>query len=58
MDQDALERDGLGFRCRCCGITVLGDAARPLKLCTACQQDLDDPAGWVKRRTHDHARGV
>lgn len=44
---------GIGFRCRC-GITVF--AAEPVteatpRLCTACQQDHDDPSGWVKRRS-------
>lgn len=40
MDQEKLERDGIGFRCRGCGITVWRDPdpkAGP-KLCTSCQQ--------------------
>lgn len=54
MNQQKLEKTGLGFRCVGCGMSVFASSpvteATP-RLCTACQQDKDDPAGWVKRRT-------
>ena len=41
MDQQRLEDEGIGYRCRGCGITVFGHLHdKPdVKLCTACYND-------------------
>jgi hypothetical protein len=38
VDQEKLERDGIGFRCRGCGISVWRDPDAGPKLCTSCRQ--------------------
>jgi hypothetical protein len=42
VDQEKLERDGIGFRCRGCGITVWRDSDAGPKLCTSCRQSREE----------------
>jgi len=44
MNQERMEQEGVGFRCRGCGISVFGE--REPKLCTACLANWNDPTSW------------
>jgi DNA-directed RNA polymerase subunit RPC12/RpoP len=51
MDQEILERDGTGYRCRRCGITVMGEvpAEEHERLCTWCRSVRELRQHWGAR---------